>query len=94
MDKKYGIDGIGTKGSYHFDKTDTEMSTNHLTDKLEYNFRHAEEHLVEAKAACERLDSAGASHEAPKSLLDLLSYFQVHESSESKLKKVADRVRG
>lgn len=75
-DKTTGIQGVGTEGSYHLDKEDTQMSITHLKDTLEYNLKHAEDHLTKAKEACERLDKAGEHVDIPKSLLDITSYFE------------------
>lgn len=73
---KTGIKGVGTEGSYNLDKKDQKMSMQHLKDSLEYNMRHAEEHLQKAKEACERLHEAGEETNIPKSLLDLNEYFE------------------
>lgn len=76
ISKPTGLDGVGTEGSYKLQKTDTDMSVRHLKDTLEYNIRHAEDHLKRAKEACERLHSAGEEAAIPRSLVDLGEYFE------------------
>ena len=83
MDNKgVSLDGLGTKGPYHLDKGSKELSIKHMNDTLEYNLRHAEEHLQKAKESCEKLDKAGVKHVLPisKQMLDLFNYFQETKS--------------
>lgn len=85
-DKTVGIGGIGTKGSYHLDSKDKEMSLNHRQETIEYNLKHAEDHLTKAKEACEQLEKAGETPRSPsKALLDLFDYFE--ETSQDKADK-------
>src|ERR1041384_6232515 len=87
-DKTYGIGGIGTKGSLHLDAQDKEMSLIHRNDTIEYNLRHAEDHLQKAKEACEQLAKAGKEAvKAPKSLLDLFDYFENEDTPQQKADK-------
>ena len=91
-DKTVGIGGIGTKGSYHLDKGDKTMSLKHRHDTIEYNLKHAEDHLQKAREACEQLEKAGEESRPPsKALLDLFDYFEKEdtpvEKADKKLKK-------
>jgi hypothetical protein len=74
--KTSGIEGYGSEGSYHLDPSSNELSKDHLQDSLEYNIRHAEDHLKEAQKSCERLHKIGAEAHIPKSLLDNMRYFE------------------
>jgi len=74
--KGMGIEGYGTEGSYHVSDDDKNLSQNHLEDSLEFNIHHAEDHLKEAKKACERLHKIGEKPKIPKSLIDCLRYFE------------------
>src|SRR5258708_25420252 len=78
VDKPVGIGGVGTKGSYHLDKADKNMSEKQRKDTLEYNLRHAEDHLTKAREACEQLDKDGVTEDPPitKAMLDLFDYFE------------------
>lgn len=92
MDKKVGIEGMGVKGSYNIAKVDQDMSVEHLKDRLEFNLRHAEDHLKEAKLNCERLHNVNEEPTIPKSIIDSLRFFTEEathkDSSDNKLKKV------
>lgn len=94
MDKKVGVEGVGTEGSYKLQPADKNMSVRHLKDTLEYNLKHAEDHLKRAKEACERLTKAGEDAAIPRSLVDLGEYFEkkggYEESVDGKRSK-ADR---
>lgn len=96
MDKKVGIEGMGVKGSYNIAPVDQKMSVEHLKDRLEFNIRHAEDHLKEARLNCERLHNVDVEPTIPKSLLDELKFFQdesTHQKSvDTKLKKVGKNI--
>ena len=75
-DKGIGLKGIGTKGSYHVDDATKELSINHHHDTVEYNLRHAEDHLKAAKDAAKQLYEVGENCSVPKSILDLFHFFE------------------
>ncbi len=95
MPKNTGIEGAGSEGSFNLGKDDLTMSISHLKDRLEYNLRHAEEHMVKAKEACERLSKAGVTPAIPRSLVDLGEYFEqkggYEESVDSKVREAAKK---
>lgn len=89
-DKTVGVDGVGSKGSFKLPVSDEKMSIRHLQDTMEYNLKHAEEHLKAAKESCERLCTAKVPHKIPRSLVDLGEYFERkggYEQSVDKLKQ-------
>jgi hypothetical protein len=87
-DKTVGIGGIGTKGSYHLDSGDKEMSLKHRHDTIEYNLKHAEDHLQKAREAREQLEKAGQPSRPPsKALLDLFDYFEKEDTPQQKADK-------
>jgi hypothetical protein len=91
-----GVKGVGTEGSFHLTDADKDMSVSHLKDTLEYNLRHAEEHLHEAKKACARLIDVGVAFDVPRSLVDLLDYFEkshTKELADAHMKSIVDQVR-
>lgn len=96
-DKPQGIDGAATPGSFMVDDATKSMSARHMKDTLEYNLRHAEDHLKKAKEACESLTKQGVKANIPRSLVDLGDYFEqkggYQESVDSKVSKVANKIR-
>lgn len=81
------------KGPYHLDKKTSDMSLNHANDSLEYNLKHAEDHLKAARTNCEKLDKHKTGNKPPvsKELLDLFEYFEdavnYQEHPDAKLKR-------
>lgn len=90
-DKGVSIKSTAEKGPYKVDKSTMNLGKTHTKDTLEYNLRHAEDHLQAAREACEKLDKLDPSHKVPvtKSLLDLMDYFEKevgHDQAEHRLK--------
>lgn len=98
MSKGVNLENTG-KGPYHLDKSTQDMSLQHAKDSLEYNLKHAEEHLKQARENCEKLDKHGNKTPPPvsKELLDLFEYFEdaigYEDSPQDKDAKLKDHIR-
>lgn len=94
-DKGISIEGIGTKGPYHVDEATKEMSVSHHQDTVEYNLRHAEDHLKAAMDACKKLHEAGEKvPTVPKTLLSVFDYFEKKENAASMpMDKLRDKIK-
>ena len=79
--KGMGIEGIGTKGSYHVDDATKDLSISHHKDTVEYNLHHAEDHLKAAQAAAKQLDDIGEKYSVPKALIDLFHFFDSRDDN-------------
>lgn len=89
--KGISLSGKGTPGDYHLDKASMKLSLSHSKDSLEYNLRHAEEHLQKARENCEALEKSGERSQPPvsKELLSLFDYFEKaigHDEAEKRFK--------
>ncbi len=82
--KTTGVGGVGSEGSFHLAKEDKVLSVSHLRDRMEYNLRHAEEHLVKAKEAGERLHSVGIGFDFPRAISDLVDSLENTQSDHTK----------
>lgn len=98
-DKGISLDGAGEKGPYQVDKGTKDMSIMHRKDTLEYNLRHAEEHLGKAREACEQLEKAGHDEPPPvsKQMLSHMDYFEEavghHEDLKNKVKRADKKLK-
>lgn len=78
IDQGVSLKSSGDKGPYKVDKSTKEMSLTHAKDTLEYNLRHAEDHLTKAREVCDQLEKMGNTTPPPvsKQMLDHMDYFE------------------